>query len=212
MVTVTRDGVRHMIRDLLVGITLSGDLIDVHTTGDNSHVVPTDTQKNTVFAFAKEEPVGAIEEFALRLGRHFTDEFAPITRARVRIESVEWERIELAGKPHDHAFRSAGSEKRVAIAVCESGGRLGGFRSPGSGRPEEHRLRIPRLHQGPVHDAQGDDRPHPGDGGHGPLASRGHHRRLGRFLRGGANRVARALCRHPQPVPPADALPDGHAA
>lgn len=121
MVTVTRDGVRHMIRDLLVGITLSGDLIDVHTTGDNSHVVPTDTQKNTVFAFAKEEPVRTIEEFALRLGRHFTDKFAPITRARVRIESVEWERIELAGKPHDHAFRSAGSEKRVAIAVCESG-------------------------------------------------------------------------------------------
>src|ERR1700742_390576 len=121
MVTVTRDGARHTIRDLLVGITLSGDLIDVHTTGDNSHVVATDTQKNTVFAFAKQEPVGAIEEFALRLGRHFTAEFAPITRARVRIESVEWERIELDGKPHDHAFRAAGSERRVGIAVCETG-------------------------------------------------------------------------------------------
>jgi urate oxidase len=121
MVTVTRDGERHSIRDLLVGITLSGDLVDVHTTGDNSHAVPTDTQKNTVFAFAKEQPVGAIEEFALRLGRHFINEFAPITRARVRIESVGWERIELDGKPHDHAFRAAGSEKRVAITVSEAG-------------------------------------------------------------------------------------------
>lgn len=120
MVTVARHGARHTIRDLLVSITLSGDLVDVHTTGDNAHVVPTDTQKNTVFAFAKEEPVGAIEEFALRLGRHFVNEFAPITRARVRIESVEWERIELGGTPHDHAFRAAGSEKRVAIAVCEA--------------------------------------------------------------------------------------------
>jgi len=121
MVTVTREGVRHTIRDLLVGITLSGDLIDVHTTGDNSHVVATDTQKNTVFAFAKEEPLGAIEEFALRLGRHFVNEFTPITRARVRIESVQWARIELDGAPHDHAFRAAGPEKRVAIAVCEAG-------------------------------------------------------------------------------------------
>src|ERR1700722_12739555 len=119
MVTVTRDGERHSIRDLLVGITLSGDLVDVHTTGDNSHAVPTDTQKNT--AFAKEQPVGAIEEFALRLGRHFINEFAPITRARVRIESVGWERIELDGKPHDQAFRAAGSEKRVAITVSEAG-------------------------------------------------------------------------------------------
>lgn len=121
MVTVTRDGGRHTIRDLLVGITLSGDLVDVHTTGDNSHVVPTDTQKNTVFAFAKEGPVGTIEEFALRLGRHFATEFPSITRARVRIESVEWERLELDGTPHDHAFRAAGSEKRIAIAVCEPG-------------------------------------------------------------------------------------------
>ena len=122
MVTVTRDGSRHMIRDLLVGISLSGDLTDVHITGDNAHVIPTDTQKNTVFAFAKAEPVGALEAFALRLGRHFVSEFAPITRARVKIESAEWDRIELDGRPHDHAFQSAGSERRVAIAVCEANG------------------------------------------------------------------------------------------
>jgi urate oxidase len=121
MVTVARDGSRHTLRDLLVSIALSGDLVDVHTTGDNSHVIPTDTQKNTVFAFAKEQPVGTIEEFALRLGRHFIREFASITRARVRIESVDWERIELDGRPHDHAFRAAGSEKRVAITVSEAG-------------------------------------------------------------------------------------------
>jgi urate oxidase len=121
MVTVTRDGPLHTIRDLLVGITLSGDLLDVHTSGDNSQVVPTDTQKNTVFAFAKEEPVGAIEEFALRLGRHFVSAFPSITRARVRIESAQWDRIEIDGEPHDHAFTGSGSERRVAIVVCEDG-------------------------------------------------------------------------------------------
>ena len=63
MVTVSRDGARHTIRDLTVGIALSGDLADVHLTGDNAMLRhrPT-TQKNTVYAFAKEAPVGAIED------------------------------------------------------------------------------------------------------------------------------------------------------
>jgi urate oxidase len=114
MVTVTRDGARHTIRDLLVGITLSGDLEDVHITGDNAHVVATDTQKNTVYAFAKEAPIGAIEEFGLRLGRHFVASFAPITRARVHIAEAGWERL------GEHSFRQAGGESRVATVVCEA--------------------------------------------------------------------------------------------
>ena len=43
----------------------------------SAHVLPTDTQKNTVFAFAKQHGVGAIEEFALRLARHFVDAVRP---------------------------------------------------------------------------------------------------------------------------------------
>ena len=114
MVTVSRDGARHAIRDLTVGIALSGDLADVHLTGDNAHVVPTDTQKNTVYAFAKEAPVGAIEEFGLRLGRHFVSSFAPISRARVHIVEAGWDRL------GDHSFRQSGAESRVATVVCEA--------------------------------------------------------------------------------------------
>lgn len=114
MVTVTRDGPRHSLRDLTVGITLSGDLADVHLTGDNAHVVPTDTQKNTVYALAKEAPVGAIEDFALRLGRHFVASFEPITRARVHIAEQGWTRL------GDHDFLHAGPETRMATVVCEA--------------------------------------------------------------------------------------------
>jgi urate oxidase len=121
MVAVDRDPPAHEFRDLNVGITLSGDLDDVHVSGDNAHVVPTDTQKNTVFAFAREAAVGEIEAFALRLGRHFVTDFAPITRARVHIEAAHWQRIEVDGQPHPHAFVRAGSELRTATAVCESG-------------------------------------------------------------------------------------------
>jgi len=116
MVTVTRDGARHTLRDLLVGIALSGDLTDVHLTGDNAHVVATDTQKNTVYAFAKEAPVGAIEDFGLRLGRHFVSSFEPITRARVHIVEAGWDRL------GDHSFRQAGAESRVATVVCDTAG------------------------------------------------------------------------------------------
>jgi urate oxidase len=122
MVAVTRNPGGHELCDLNVGITLSGDLEDVHVTGDNANVVPTDTQKNTVFAFAKEAPVGQIEEFALRLGRHFVSGFDSIHRARVHIEQSAWERIEVDGRPHPHAFRQAGGELRTATVVCEPEG------------------------------------------------------------------------------------------
>jgi urate oxidase len=107
---------RRRVRDLTVGITLSGDLEDVHTTGDNANVVPTDTQKNTVFAFAREAPVGEIEDFALRLARHFAGGFAPIDRARVEIESVEW------GSIAERAFRRGGGDTRTATAVVDRDG------------------------------------------------------------------------------------------
>ena len=118
VVRVLRDGDEHSLKDLNVGITLSGDMAEVHLTGDNANVVPTDTQKNTVYAFAA-EGVGEIEDFALRLGRHFARGFAPIRRARVQIEEYGWERLAVGGEPHPHAFRRAGGEVRTATAVCD---------------------------------------------------------------------------------------------
>ncbi len=111
VVRITKDGEKHEIKDLNVSVALAGDFTDTHLTGDNSKVVPTDTQKNTVFAFAR-DPIGEIEDFAIRLARHFVGEFASVYRARVAIEEVGWNRI------HDHAFVRAGAEKRVAMVTC----------------------------------------------------------------------------------------------
>jgi urate oxidase len=124
IVAVDRATESHVFCDLNVGIALSGDLDDVHVTGSNANVVPTDTMKNTVFAFAKQAPVGEIEEFGLRLGRHFVSGFEPITQARVQIESSSWKRIPAGreGGGHPHAFESAGSELRTATVVCAADG------------------------------------------------------------------------------------------
>ena len=65
LVRVVRDGDVHELRDLLVSVSLSGALEAVHLEGDNRAVLATDTQKNTVYAFAQEFGVGTPEEFAL---------------------------------------------------------------------------------------------------------------------------------------------------
>jgi urate oxidase len=111
VVRITRHGSTHDIKDLNVSVALSGDFADAHRTGDNAKVVPTDTQKNTVFAFAH-DGIGEIEEFGIRLARHFVSEFATVYRARVSVEELTWDRI------HDHAFVRAGAEKRLATVTC----------------------------------------------------------------------------------------------
>ena len=115
VVRVTKHGSTHDIKDLNVSVALAGDFADTHLTGDNSKVVPTDTQKNTVFAFAH-DAVGEIEDFAIRLARHFVSEFASVYRARVTIEELPWARVD------DHAFVRSGSEKRVAMVTCTDDG------------------------------------------------------------------------------------------
>ncbi|MFC9257407.1 factor-independent urate hydroxylase [Amycolatopsis thailandensis] len=117
LVTVRREGSVHHLKDLTVSTSLRGDLAATHLTGDNADVVATDTQKNTVYAFAKESPVGEIEDFALRLGRHFVDSFEHISGARILIDEHGWNRI----SGHDHAFSQAGSEKRTTAVTVQDG-------------------------------------------------------------------------------------------
>lgn len=114
LVHVDRSTPRHEITDLNVTTQLRGDFAAAHLEGDNSLVVPTDTQKNTVYAFAR-DGVGEPEDFALRLGRHFLGEFAWVTGARIAIDAARWDRIPVGGVEHDHAFVRAGSERRTAV-------------------------------------------------------------------------------------------------
>ncbi|HEX2145262.1 MAG TPA: urate oxidase [Glycomyces sp.] len=107
LVRVGRESPRHELRDLTVNTALTGDLDATHYTGDNAGVLPTDTQKNTVYAFAR-EGIGAAEAFAERLARHFVDETPAIISARVEVEEHGWTRI------GEHSFASGeGGELRT---------------------------------------------------------------------------------------------------
>jgi urate oxidase len=116
VVRVLRDGDRHELRDLNVSIALSGDLDATHLSGDNAAVLPTDTQKNTVYAFAKRHGIDQPEEFGLLLARHFVSSQPAIHRARVTIEQYGWERL------GPHSFRRDGASTRTCVVTVDDAG------------------------------------------------------------------------------------------
>ncbi|MFJ7493754.1 factor-independent urate hydroxylase [Streptomyces sp. NPDC097727] len=122
VVRITRDGDTHHIKDLNVSIALSGDMDDVHYSGSNAHVLPTDTTKNTVYAFAKEHGIESAEQFGIHLARHFVTSQEPIKVARIRIQEYSWERIAtsdnnsrfIGSDEVNHSFVRKGQELRTA--------------------------------------------------------------------------------------------------
>ncbi|MET7677211.1 factor-independent urate hydroxylase [Streptomyces seoulensis] len=110
VVRITRDGATHHIKDLNVSVTLSGDMDDVHYSGSNAHVLPTDTTKNTVYAFAKRYGIESAEQFGIHLARHFVTSQEAIRTARVRIEEYAWDRI--GAEDGGHSFVRKGQEVR----------------------------------------------------------------------------------------------------
>ena len=118
LVHIDRSSPVHRIKDVNVTSQLMGDFTETHSTGDNSAVIATDTQKNTVYGLARRHGVGAIEDFALLMARNFVDKYDWITGARQEVEEYAWERIVAAdGTPHDHSFVKGGSEVRTTVVT-----------------------------------------------------------------------------------------------
>ncbi len=122
VVRVYRDGDRHELRDINVSTSLRGEFEDAHLRGDQARVLPTDTQKNTCFAFAKEKGVRSIEEYALTLADHFIAATPAADGARVEVEEYPWERIAVDGAGHDHSFVRSGSGIRTTVVNVDGSG------------------------------------------------------------------------------------------
>jgi urate oxidase len=125
VVRIVRDTARHEIRDLNVSTSLRGDFTDAHVTGDQSAVLPTDTQKNTAFAYAKLHGVSSPEDYALALGRRLVEATPAASAAQVRVEEYAWDRISVDGpdglQGHDHAFVRRGGETRTCVVTVGRG-------------------------------------------------------------------------------------------
>jgi len=122
VVRIYRDTARHEIRDLNVSTALRGDFRAAHETGDQANVLPTDTQKNTAFAFAKEHGVTSPEDYALALGARLLDAAPAATASRIEVEEYAWDRIDVGGAGHDHAFVKRGGEVRTTVVTRDRSG------------------------------------------------------------------------------------------
>ena len=122
VVRIVRDTPVHTITDLNVTSQLRGDFGACFTDGDNSQVIATDTQKNTVYAFAKRYGIVSPEQFLLTLADHFVDGHPSVTGGRWEADLYAWQRILVDGAPHDHSFVRTGQEVRTAV-VQRSGDR-----------------------------------------------------------------------------------------
>jgi urate oxidase len=121
LVKVRRQHDPHELVDLTMDVQLEGAFEPVYVSGDNHLCVATDTMKNTVYAFARNDDIVHVELFAERLAAHFAAQPAV---ARVRISATEqpWQRVSVAGRPHPHAFAQAGGEQWTSVVTRDSEG------------------------------------------------------------------------------------------
>lgn len=122
LLKLVRDGARHAVHDLTVDIRFEGDFAAAHLRGENAAVLPTDTMKNTVYALARQHDVDPPEGFAARVAAQLLDAAPSASRVTAEIAAHAWERIVVAGRPHDSAFEHGSAERRIAAVACVRGG------------------------------------------------------------------------------------------
>ncbi|HEY0672893.1 MAG TPA: urate oxidase [Longimicrobiales bacterium] len=121
LVKVDRRQSQHQLRDMTVAVSLAGDFVEAHVTGDNAHILPTDTMKNSVYGLALEHLHGAAEDFGIFLARYFLTA-APIASARIKIREHLWRRIQVGASQHAHSFTHAGDEMRTSRITASAEG------------------------------------------------------------------------------------------
>jgi urate oxidase len=122
VVRIYRDAPRHEIHDINVSTCLRGDFSAAHLTGDQTAVLPTDTQKQTAYAYAKEKGLLSIEDYGLALARHFVSDVEPVQAARIEIDEYAWERAVVDGAEHNHTWTRKGQEVRTAAITVDGDG------------------------------------------------------------------------------------------
>lgn len=117
---VTRNGLQHSITEYEVSTRLQLASDKDYIKADNSDIIATDSQKNTIYLLAKQHGVGNPEEFGLLVARHFLTKYpGNVVKAVVEVVEVHpWKRINGC---HNHAFVSGGDNKRSTKVVLEAG-------------------------------------------------------------------------------------------
>eukprot|EP00937_MAST-01D_sp_MAST-1D-sp2_P002110 g2110.t1 len=118
---VRRGDTSHSVSEYTVKTKLfSEEYGRTFTDEDNTDLVATDTQKNTVYVVAKRSPCRTPEELGLALAAHFLKEYPILTATEITVEETRWERAHVppeTGAPafaHVHGFLRAEPERARA--------------------------------------------------------------------------------------------------
>lgn len=101
---VHRSGPFHTIREFEVDTHLRLSTQKDYLDGDNTDIIATDTQKNTVYVLAKKHGIKTPEEFGLLICSHFLYMYKHVEEVEVKIEEYPWERLQADDQHHNHAF------------------------------------------------------------------------------------------------------------
>jgi len=121
---VIKDSPRHEVHELKAQILLEGDFADAYVTGSNKKIVATETQKNTLYVLAKKYSVDPIEEWAINVCKDMMSRYNHISAVNMEIDEYPWERINVGGKEHNHAFRKGSTGIRFCSMRLSRTGNL----------------------------------------------------------------------------------------
>ena len=205
VVRIVRDTPRHEIRDLNVSTSLRGAFADAHTTGDQALVLPTDTQKNTAFAYAKLHGDHVGRGLRARAGQpaargvHGGDR-GPGAGRGVRLGPDRRPLVRTPRRRGPHCVVTVGRDETHVLSGVQELVLLNSTDSEFKGFLKDEFTTLRR-----------DRRPDPGHVAGGHVAAHRHRRRLERVVRRRDGHAPRHLRRHLLPRPPGDAARDGHA-
>ena len=122
--------------------------------------------KNTVYSVARNSTATSMEEYAQELIDFILARNSQVASASVVIESTQWNRIVIDGKPRlTSSFAAPTNTDDCGLTLAKRTLR-DSFRLQKSGRNEDYRLCIRGLHSGRADDVEADQRP--------PLLHRNH--------------------------------------
>jgi urate oxidase len=114
---VIRHADYHEFRQISVNVSLEGNFITAYTEGDNTKILATDTQKNTIYALAREHFTTSIESFGIYLSDHFIAHNPQISKVTIDITEHGYTRMTFDGSPHPHAYIGNGPGKNTALVI-----------------------------------------------------------------------------------------------
>lgn len=112
---VIKSGEVHTILDMTIQIILTGDVDQSWLKGDNSQILPTETQKNTCYAVAVQNDFDCGEDYAALLGKDILSRHTHLSSATIDVDEARWDRVVNGTTGHNHAFTSPHSP---VITTC----------------------------------------------------------------------------------------------